>query len=208
MSAAGRHGQSICFLRLKIHVDGRSTVELHQDCGTLAAIDAFSDPMMVLDANVGRGLKTVIPLSRTVHYRAVGGTTRPMTYARAMAAEKRGGEVVSIADNTPPAINFLRNSDTSNRPQRNHLVVPTAVVATPTPATAPLISMAKRVMKWAGDMFFSGPEMTPTKRNCAGRVRTQLARSDPAFTSILEEYEEEKNSQEIFEFCLAQTRLE
>ena len=58
------------------------------------------------------------------------------------------------------------------------------------------------------DMFFSGPETTLTKRNCAGRVRTQLERSYPAFTSILEEYEEEKNSQEIFEFCLAQTRLE
>jgi hypothetical protein len=88
------------------------------------------------------------------------------------------------------------------------LVVPRAVVATPTPAIALLISMAKRVMKRAGDMFFSGPETTPTKRNCAGRVRTQLARSDPTFTSILEEYEEEKKSQEIFEFCLAQTRLE
>jgi hypothetical protein len=133
-----------------------------------------------------------------------------MTYARAMAAKKRGaGEVVSIADNTPPAMNFLpRNSDTSNHPQRNHLVVPTDVVATLTTAAAPLISMAKRVVKRAGDMFFSGPETTPTKRNCAVRVRTQLARSDPAFTSILEEYEEEKNSQEIFEFCLAQTRLE
>ena len=39
------------------HIDGRSTAELHQNCGTLAAINAFSDPMMVLDANVGRGLK-------------------------------------------------------------------------------------------------------------------------------------------------------
>jgi len=131
-----------------------------------------------------------------------------MTYAGAMSAKKRSGEVVNIADNTPPAINFLRNSDTSNRLQRNHLVVPTAVVATPTPATAPLISMAKRVMKRAGDMFFSGPETTPTKRNCAGMVRTQLARSDLAFASIFEEYEEEKNSQEIFEYCLVQTWLE
>ncbi len=161
------------------------------------------------DANVGRGLKMVIPLSRTVNYRAGDGTTRPMTYARAMAAKKLGREVVSIVDNTPPAINFLRNSDTSNRPQRNHLVVPTAVVATPTPSAAPPVSTVKRVMKQAGDMFFSGPKTTPTKRNCAGRVRTQLARSDPAFTSsILEEYEDEKNSQEIFEFCLAQTRLD
>jgi hypothetical protein len=68
--------------------------------------------------------------------------------------------------------------------------------------------MAKRVMKRAGDMFFSGPETTPTRRNCTGRVRTQLAHSDFAFTSIIKEYEEEKNSQEIFEFCLAHTRLE
>jgi hypothetical protein len=190
------------------HVDNRSTSELHQDCRTLAAIDAFLDPTMASDANVGRGLKTVIPLSRTMHNCAVDGMTRPMTFARAMAAKKRRGEVVSIADNTPPAINFLRNSDTSNRVQRNHLVVPTAVAAAPTPAAAPPISMVKRVMKRAGDMFFSGPETTPTKRNCAGRVRTQLSRSDPEFTSILEDYEDEKNSQEIFEFCLAQTRLE
>jgi hypothetical protein len=49
------------------HVDGRSTAELHQDCGTLAAIDAFSDPTMASDANGGRGLKMVILLSRTVN---------------------------------------------------------------------------------------------------------------------------------------------
>jgi hypothetical protein len=91
-------------VRERQHVDNRSTAELHQDCASLAAIDAFSDPTMASDANVGRGLKTVIPLSRTVDYRAVDGTTRPMTFARAMAAEKRRGEVVSIADNTPPAI--------------------------------------------------------------------------------------------------------
>jgi hypothetical protein len=65
--------------------------------------------------------------------------------------------------------------------------------------------MVKRVMKRAGDMFFNGPEMTPTKRHCAGRVRMQLARSNPAFISILKEYEDKKNSQEIFEFFLAQT---
>ena len=39
-------------------------------------------------------------------------------------------------------------------------------------------------------------------------MRAQLAHSDFAFTSIIKEYEEEKNSQEIFEFCLAHTRLE
>ncbi len=214
-SAAGRHGWSTFFsaienwnVREHQHINNHSTSKLHQDCGTLAAIDAFLDPTMVSDANVGRGLKTVIPLSRTVHYCAVDGMTRPTTFARAMAAKKRCGEVVSIADKTPPAIRFLRNSDTSNCVQRNHLVVPTAVAAAPTPAAAPPISMVKRVMKRAGDMFFRGPEMTPTKRNCAGRVRTQLSCSNPAFVSILEDYEDEKNSQEIFEFCLAQPQLE
>ena len=29
------------------HVDGRSTAKLHQDCRTLAVIDAFSDPIMM-----------------------------------------------------------------------------------------------------------------------------------------------------------------
>jgi hypothetical protein len=53
-------------VRERQHVDNRSTAELHQDCASLAAIDAFSDPTMASDANVGRGLKTVIPLSRTV----------------------------------------------------------------------------------------------------------------------------------------------
>ncbi len=139
------------------HVDNRLTSELHQDCRTLGAIDAFLDPTMASDANVGRGLKTVIPLSRTVHYCAVDGMTRPTTFARAMAAKKRHGEVVSVADNTPPTLNFLRNSDTSNRMQRNPLVVPTAVAAAPTPAATSPISMMKRVMKRAGDMFFSGP---------------------------------------------------
>ena len=102
------------------HVGGCSTAKLYQDCGILAAMDAFSNPTMVSDANVGRGFKMVIPLSRIVNYRAVGGTKRPMTFARAMAAKKHCGEVGSIADNTPHAINFLRNSNAEpfGRPDR------------------------------------------------------------------------------------------
>jgi hypothetical protein len=63
------------------HVDNHSTSELHQDCGTLAAIDAFLDPTMASNANVGRGLKTVIPLSRTVNYRAVDGIISEVSHA-------------------------------------------------------------------------------------------------------------------------------
>ena len=42
------------------HVGGRLTAKLHQDCGTLAAMNAFSNPTMVSDANVGRGFQMVI----------------------------------------------------------------------------------------------------------------------------------------------------
>jgi hypothetical protein len=78
-------------LREHQHVDGRSTAKLHQDCATLAVIDAFLDWTMTSDANVSRGLLTVIPLSRTINYHAVNGTTRPMIYARVMAAKNAVG---------------------------------------------------------------------------------------------------------------------
>ena len=67
---------------------------------------------------MSRGLKEVIPLTRTVNYWAANGTTRPMTLARAMAAEKGRGEEVSIFNNTPPDANFL-----SNPPELKRLTV-------------------------------------------------------------------------------------
>ena len=108
------------------HVDDCLTAKLHQDCTTLVVIDVLFGGAMVLDANVDWGLKTVISLSWTVNYCVVSRAMRLMTFARAMAAKERDGEVVSIADNTPPTMNFLHNSDT----QWNHLVIPTAVVST------------------------------------------------------------------------------
>jgi hypothetical protein len=82
-----------------------------------------------------------------------------MTLAQAMAAEKhwdgkvekrQGGEV-SIGNNTPPATDFLRNSNNSNQMNRNRLVALAAAAATVSVAS----SMRKRVMKRAGDIFFS-----------------------------------------------------
>jgi hypothetical protein len=67
--------------------------------------------------------------------------------------------------------------------------------------------MIKRVMKRAGDTFF-GEESSPATKVAAGKVRSQLARADAAYTSIVDDYEAEKNSQEIFKFCLEQTTLE
>jgi hypothetical protein len=144
--------------------------------------------MMVQEANVSWGLWKVIPLSQNVNYWAADKTTRPMTLVRAMAAEKcRGeaekhcGEVVSIVDHTPPPANFLCNSNTSNRVQQNCLDIPTAAAAaaqTSTPAfstSAPApISMVKREMTRAGDIFFNGGAL-PGKRRSAGKIRAQLS---------------------------------
>jgi hypothetical protein len=152
------------------HVDGCSSDKQLQDVASLAAMDAYLDLMMVQDANIIWGLKKVIPLLQNVNYLAANRTTRPMTLARAMAAEKlcgeakkRHGEVVSIVENTPPTADSLHSSNTSNRVQQNHLDVPTATaaaawtsaIAFPTSVLAP-ISMVKRVMKQAGDVFISG----------------------------------------------------
>ena len=76
--------------------------QLRHDIASKAAIDAFLDALLVADGNVSWGLKKVIPLTRTVNYWAANSMTRPMTLARAMAAEKGRGEEVSIFNNTPP----------------------------------------------------------------------------------------------------------
>ena len=69
------------------------------------------------------------------------------------------------------------------------------------------VSMVKRVMKRAGDTFFSGAS-SPATKSAAGKVRVQLSRGDVAYTSIVEDYEAEKNSQELFQYCLEQSTLE
>ncbi len=69
-------------------------------------------------------------------------------------------------------------------------------------------NLQKRVMKRAGDAyFFGGVGISPGKRAKSGTVRAELACSNPAFTSILEDYGEEKNSQELLAMCVAQTDI-
>ena len=71
-------------------------------------------------------------------------------------------------------------------------------------APAPDVTMVKRVMKRAGDTFFGGAA-SPATKAAAGKVRAQLSRADAAYTSIEDDYEAEKNSQEIFKYCLEQS---
>ncbi len=57
-------------------------------------------------------------------------------------------------------------------------------------------------------MFFLAVSASPEKRRSAGKVRTQLSRMDPAYTLIVDNYDEEKSSQELFQFSLVQATLE
>ena len=71
------------------HTNARSSHELLQDVSTLSAIDAYSNPGMVADANVSRGLRTLVPLSGPVNYRAEDGSKRAMTLVAAKAMERQ-----------------------------------------------------------------------------------------------------------------------
>ena len=136
------------------YIDARSSHDLLQDVLTLSAIDAYSNPGMAADANVSsRGLCTLVPLSGPVNYRAEDGLKRAMTLAAAEAMERQQGEVRSVsvvsASYTPP-IDFLVNSNTSNRMHRNGLsaaMMPgSSATATRPPlaaAPAPDVTMVK-----------------------------------------------------------------
>jgi hypothetical protein len=69
------------------HTDACSLHELLQDVSTLSAINAYSNPGMAADANVSQGLRTLVPLSGPVNYRAEDGSKRAMTLAAAKAME-------------------------------------------------------------------------------------------------------------------------
>ncbi len=201
------------------HIDACSSHELLQDVSTLSAIDAYSNPGMAANANVSRGLRTLVPLSGPVNYRVEDGSKRAMTLAAVKAMERQRGEVRSVvsvvsASYTPPPIDFIINSNTSNRMHRNGLsaaMMPgsSATAARPPLAASPApdVTIVKRVMKRAGDNFFCGAALPATKA-AAGKVRAQLSRADVAYTSIVDDYEAETNSQEIFKYCLEQSTLE
>ncbi len=74
-------------------------------------------------------------------------------------------------------------------------------------APTPDVTMVKRVMKRAGDTFF-GRAASPATKAAAGKVRAQLSQVDVTYTSIVDDYKAEKNSQEIFKYCLEQSTLE
>ncbi len=68
-------------------------------------------------------------LSAPLSYCCADGSTKPLTLAQAMAAEKCRGDEVSIVNNTPPAADFLGNSNNSNHINHNHLFALAAVAA-------------------------------------------------------------------------------
>jgi hypothetical protein len=198
------------------HIDGCSLFKLLQDVLTLAAINAYSNPGMAADADISRGLRTLVPLSGPVNYCAEDGSKRAMTIPVAKAAMKRRGEVRSVsvvsASYTPPPINFLVDSNTNKCMHCNGLsaamMLGSSATAAPLAADpTPAVTIVKRVMKRAGDTFFDGAALPVTKA-AADKVRAQLSWADAANTSIVDDYKAKKNLQEIFQYCLEQSTLE
>jgi hypothetical protein len=62
-------------------------------------------------------------------------------------------------------------------------------------------------VKRADDIFFSVVASPATKKS-AGKVRAHLSWEDVAYTLIIDDYKAEKNSQEIFKYCLEQEIME
>jgi hypothetical protein len=84
---------------------------------------------------------------------------------------------VSIDNHTPPAADYTCNINNSNLMNCYHLVAPAAVAATISVAS----SMRKRVMKRAGDIFFSEAVLPATKK-AAGKVCAFVSWEDAAYT--------------------------
>ena len=84
------------------------------------------------------------------------------------------------ASYTPPPIDFLVNSNTSNRMNRNGLPASwSPATATRPPlsfAPAPAVTMVKRVMKRAGDTFFGKESSPATKVELVRSVLSWLGR--------------------------------
>ena len=125
-----------------------------------------------------------------------------MTLAAAKAMEHQRGKVRSVsvvsASYTPPSIDFLVNSNTSNRMHCNGLsaaMMPgsSATTTHPSLAAAPTfdVTMVKKVMKRAGDTFFGGAA-SPATKTAAGKVCAQLSWVDAAYTLIVDDYKAEK----------------
>ena len=113
---------------------------------------------------------------------------RPMILTQAIAAQKHQGEEGSIVNHTPYAINFLCNSNSSNRMHCNGLSAmmgSSVTTSLPAPAAAMTnpaasVSMIKRVIKRAGDTIFSRAAL-PVTTKADGKVCAQLSREDAAY---------------------------
>ncbi len=149
-------------------------------------------------------------LSAPLQYCCADRTTKPMTLAQAMAAEKRwGGEVEKLQGrevHTPPIADFLCNSNISNRMNCNPLVAPAAAAAIVSMAS----SMRKRVIKRTDDIFFRKGDgaASPATKKAVGKVRASLSWEDATYTLIVDNYQAELNLQDIFKYCLEQETLE
>ena len=147
-----------------------------------------------------------------------GGKKVNMPLAEARKQLKKGSkksppELMPISsEHTPPYSNFVSNVD--NRAWRNGLssepmymhqeVRNTTAAAALTAPAALTATMTERVQKRVLDVFLdvSLNVSSPATKKIAAKVHAQLARKDPAFTSVVDRFQDVKCSQEISSACL------
>ena len=199
-------------------VDYRSEDEQANDAITTTAIDVLGNSHLQSDPYVMRGLQDLIPGRRTDVTISDGGKKVNMSLAQARKQLKKGGkksppELMPISsEHTPPYSNFVSNVD--NRAWRNGLssepmyphqearnTTAAAAVTAPAALTA---TMTERVQKRVLDVFLdvSLNVSSPATKKIAAKVHAQLARKDPAFTSVIDRFQDVKCSQEISSACL------
>ena len=95
----------------------------------------------------------------------------------------------------------------SSKPMYPHQEVRNTTAAAAVTAPAALTAtMAERVQKRVLDVFLnvSLNASSPATKKIAAKVHTQLARKDPAFTSVVDRFQDVQCSQEISSACQQQ----
>jgi hypothetical protein len=164
------------------------------------------------------GLQDLIPGRRTDVTISNGGKKVNMSLAQARKQLKKGSSKKSPPDlmpisseHTPPYSNFVSNVDNCDwrnglrsEPMYPHQEVRNTTAAAAVTAPAALTAtMTERVQKRVLDVFLdlSLNVSSPATKKIAAKVHAQLARKDPAFTSVVDRFQDIKCSQEISLAC-------
>ncbi len=192
-------------------VDYRSEDEQANDAIIRTAIDVLGNSRLQSDPYVMRGLQDLIPGRRTDVIISDSGKKVNMSLAQARKQLKKGSKkslpepMLISSEHMPPYSNFVINVDNcawrnglSSEPMYPHQEARNTTAAAAVTAPAALAAtMAERVQKRVLVVLSS-----PATKKIAAKVHAQLARKDPAFTSVIDRFQDDTCSQEISSACL------